>query len=179
LLWIFAGILKWTTKANKVISGLKVIRRLLDQDQFLLVASPQNFGGLYFALPVWYGSSREVYQWRSDTLYFKLLRVTVKNWQRLYPRDMLDTRGRSKPSKFALYLMGSLSLKVYKTKIPSRLYSMITNNEYSIRQTHRKTDFYYASRRRIGRQAISNRINKAVKFFDNKWKDLQSKHEIE
>jgi len=40
---------------------------------------------------------------RLNVMHYKLLRIIIKDWCRLYPREMLDTLGRIRPWNFAKY----------------------------------------------------------------------------
>jgi len=76
-----------------------------------------------------------------------------KDYMRIYPKEMLDLQGRQKPSIIAQYMTGSFLINCYNSGSPTRLHTIIKNNEYRIR-----VHFYDSSRRRIGSQAIFNRL---------------------
>jgi len=82
-------------KSQRMVSGLKVIRHALSEDQFLTVATSQYYGSLYYGLPVWFDSLLQKHKQKMDVLHYKLLRLVIKDWQMLYPREMLDTLGRA------------------------------------------------------------------------------------
>jgi len=54
---------------------------------------------------------------------------------------------------------------------------MMTMNKYNIRHTG-QTRFLYTSVKRIGKQAIGNRIDNVIKSMDNNWKTKTNKDEI-
>jgi len=66
-------------------------------------------------------------------LHFKVLRVAVKDWGRLCPRDMLDTLDRALPHAFAKYTFGSVIMTTMATKYPQRLYNTIVENHFTTR----------------------------------------------
>jgi len=68
------------TRAQRMISGLKVIRSKLTQDQFMKIVTSQYFGALYYGIPVWYDALQKKDKLKMDTLHYKVLRVAVKDW---------------------------------------------------------------------------------------------------
>jgi len=81
--------------------------------------------------------------------------VVIKDWARLFPKEMLYLLARSKPALFASHATNSLFINLYHVKIHTRLHEMMTKNEFNLRRTE-QTYFYDSSRKRIGRQAIGN-----------------------
>jgi len=164
-------------KLQKMISGLKVIRHALTEEQFLTVATAQYYGSLYNGLPVWYHSMQKKHQDKLSVLHYKLLRVVFRDWQMIYPRDLLDTLGRAWPNVMANYSIGSIIINAINHGLPSRLRTMISSNLYTVRRPH-QTRSYDAAKKRIGRQAIGNRTEDIVKLFDTNWTTLSDKHSI-
>jgi len=163
-----------TKKAQKMISGLKVIRGYLGQDDFLKVVTSQYFGAINYAMPVWYEVSSAKHKAKMDVLHYKALRVVIGDWQRLFPREMLDTLGRAKPAKFAQYSTASILIKSYTSGKPKRLAEMIRENEYKISRTN-TIRFFDSSRKRIGYQAIGNRIGNTALLLDDEWTKMTNK----
>jgi len=164
-------------KSQKMISGLKVIRHALTEEQFLTVATAQYYGSLYYGLPVWFHSMQRKHQDKIQVLHYKLLRVVVRDWQMVYPRDLLDTLGRARPIVFANYSVGSIIINAINQGLPSRLCSMISSNLYTVRRPL-QTRSYDAAKKKIGRQAIGNRTDDILKLFDTNWTTLMDKHSI-
>jgi len=73
-------------------------------------------------MPVWYDSMLKKHKLKIDVLHYKLLRVVIKDWQMIYPREMLDTLGRAPPMSFLNYLLGSIIINTINYGLPSRLY---------------------------------------------------------
>jgi len=95
----------------------------------------------------------------------KLLRLAVKDWGRLLPRDMLDTLGRVLPGQLAL---ASIIINTFHSGKPKRLYDLLNVNRYTIRRTG-KIRFYDSSRRKVGRHYLGNGIDDIVMKFCDKW----------
>jgi len=161
-------------KARKMINGLKVIRRSLNQDDTMKVITSQFYGRLFYGISVWHPALTVKQQKKMDILHYKALRVAVKDYMRIFPREMLDLLGRQKPHVIAQYMTGSFLINCYNSRVPSRLFAMIKTNEYVIRRSG-KIRFYDSSKKRIGSQAIFNRLDTIVQRFDDNWTKLKKK----
>jgi len=84
---------------------------------------------------VYIGSSLQMHEKRMDLLHYKLLRVAVKDWRRQYPRNMLDTLGRSKPSKFGHLFIWILVSECLQN-IDTKLIAHKENNQRIYHQTY-------------------------------------------
>jgi len=164
-------------KANRMISGLKIIRPKLSEQQFLQVTTSQYFGKLNYGIAVWYDSLLKKDKRKLDTLHYRALRVAVRDWRRELPRDMLDTLGRARPLTFANYSLGSIIINAYSTGIPERLGTFIRKNQYTRRRSS-EILFYDSSRKKVGRQSIKNRMMSIMNTMDQKWTTLQGKNNI-
>jgi len=132
---------------------------------------------VYYGLPTWYHPLKAKFKKRIEILHYKLLRLVVKDWYRLCPKDMLDTLGRATPDKFADYAVGNVVIKSINNGIPTRLRDEILANMYSLRRSGKLRSFDSA-RKRIGKQAIGNRTDDIIKIFDKRWTTLLSKDDI-
>jgi len=96
---------------------------------------------------------------RQKWIYYtaKQLRMVKRDRQRIYPREILDTIGKAKPGKFVLYSTASILINSYTSGKPKRLSEMLKENEYRIKRTD-SIGFFDASKKKIGFQAISNRL---------------------
>jgi len=108
-----------------MISGLKVIRSKLTQDQFMKMVTSQYFRVFYYGIPVWYDALLKKDKLKMVTRHNKVLRVAVKDWGRLCPRNMLDTLDRVIPQAFAKYAFGSVIVTTMATKYPQRLHNTV------------------------------------------------------
>lgn len=164
-------------KSQRMISGLKIIRHALTESQFTTVATSQYFGSLYYGLPVWYDCLLKVHQQKMDVLHYKLLRIIVKDWRRIFPRDMLDTLGRAPPNAFAKYSTGNVIINTLNHGTPLRLYQTLSANLYQLRRSG-QTRSFDASKKRIGKQSLRNRMDHILQSFTGDWHILVDKHEI-
>jgi len=136
-----------------------------------------SFCSLYYEMLVWYHPSCVKNKNKLEVFHHKLLWVQVKDWDRIYPKSMLNTLGRATPEQFANYSTASAVLNAILTKRPERLLQMIEENKYPIRRTG-KTKFYNTSRRRVGRQSIGNQLNDIFDQLCDNWTKASSKDAI-
>jgi len=150
-------------KAQRMISGLKVIREKLSEEQFLRVATAQYYSAMYYGIQVWLNdSSVKSQKEKLNVLHYKLLRVALMDWKRDFPREMLDLLGRSKPGEFADYSFASTIIKCTISNEPARQAEMIKKNSYNTRRNPDKQKFYNNAMGRVGWQAIWNRMSYIV-----------------
>ncbi len=98
-------------------------------------------------MPVWYTPVlKDKYKQRLSVLHYKPLRLTIKDYERIYPREMLDTIGRAKPDRWALYAMALLIHNVRRTGAPVRLAEEIMRNEFRMRRSE-QPQHYDASKK--------------------------------
>jgi len=90
---------------------------------------------LYSATAVWYSSITIKLQKKIEILHYKAFRIAIKDYGRLFPREMLYFLGRQRPNIIDEYLIGSVFINCCLTVKPSRPYAMIKENEYQIRWT--------------------------------------------
>jgi len=163
-----------TNRAQKMISGLRIIRRTLSQEGIMKVATSQYYGCICYAIAVWYPALTVKFKKKLEILHYKVLRVVIRDWMRIFPKEMLDLLGRQKPEAISNYMTGSLLIKCHNSKKPKRLFEMIKENKYTIRRTG-QICFYDASVKKIGRQS---RLDIIAQRFDNNWQDLETKDSI-
>jgi len=80
----------------------------------------QFFGTLHCEISTWYDSLLKKDKYMLGMLHYRVLRTVVKDWCRVYPRDMLDTLGHAKPHIFAKYSLGSIIINTYTTHRPGK-----------------------------------------------------------
>jgi len=122
----------------------------MNQDQFMKVITSQYFGALYYGIPIWYDALLKKDKLKMDVLHYNALRLAVKDWGRLYPRDMLDTLDRALPNAFAKYALGSVIMTTMATRFPMRLYIMaIMANHFTTRRKTQCPDSLTTQERRL------------------------------
>ncbi len=89
---------------------------------------------------------------------YKLLGVAVCDWKNQISREKLDEIGRARPSVWGKYATPSITIKMLCNKIPVRLHKHIINTMYTTRRNHGVQLLFDDSKRKIGKQAIRNRL---------------------
>jgi len=161
-----------------MISGLKILSQKLDIDQLTKVVTAQYFGVINYAIPVWYDALTWKDKQKMDVLHYKATRVIIKDWEIIYPREILDLIGREKPHIFAEYAKASLVIKVLKSGKPTRLHGFLQENRYQTRRKPDQSRFYNSARKKIGGQSIKNRLDNTFAKLDGNWKTLDSDDSI-
>jgi len=164
-------------KSQRMISGLKIIRSKMNQEQIMKVITSQYFGALYYGISVWYDALLKKDKQKLDVLHYKALRVAVKDWGRLYPRDMLDTLGRALPNAFAKYSLGSVIMTIVATRFPMRLYNVIMENHFTTRRNS-MPQFFDNSAKKVGRQSLRNRMKTLTEKLGEDWTKHKTKESI-
>jgi len=123
---------------------------------------------------MWYPSLIVKFKKELGILQYKSLRIAIKDWMRIFPREILDLLVRQKPGIIADYMTGSTLINCYNSGKPMRLYQMIKDNEYLISHTG-KTHFFDSLSKKIGQQLICNGLDKIVQQFSDEWTNLRTK----
>jgi len=81
----------------------------------------------------------------------------IYHWRR-FSRAELDLIGRARPTTWSQYLLASTTIKAITRKQPTTLANEMGQNMFVERRRSEKPKFYDNSRRKIGRQALRNRL---------------------
>jgi len=91
---------------------------------------------------------------------------------------MLDTLGRSKPWNFAQYAFASTAIKIKWNGQPERLASMIMTTSYQTRRDPDFTRFFINAKKKVGTQAIWNRLHSITEVLGREWDKPKSKDQL-
>ncbi len=86
---------------------------------------------------------------------------------------MLDLIGRPKPSEWVGYAVANLVVSVVDAGRPSRLREKILTNEYIERRRPKDMLFYSSAKKRMGLQAIQNRLSHTMGLVGFDWQYLE------
>jgi hypothetical protein len=146
-------------KLSRLTGGLKFLRNRLTMEQFVKVMTSQYYGTGYYTCQAWLGPhTRKSDLKKLEGMHYKLLRVTVRDWKNRVSRSRLDEIGRAKPSTWGNYAVASIIIKTLRDKVPSRLHDHLTKTMYNTRRNNGIIHFYDDSRRKVGKQAVGNRL---------------------
>jgi hypothetical protein len=155
-----AQVINQCNRANVKLSLMRKIRRNLTMVQFLQIASSQIFGMLYYAAPLWLNSTLGHKLWRKlESLHYRVLRVACNDFKRTKKKQVIDSLcKRATPRMWSRYAVASIAIKILRDEQPIRLRDAIISNMVIERRKQRQGRFFDASRLKIGRQSISNRL---------------------
>ncbi len=158
---------KTTGKTNRMLHGLRKIRRFLDTKQTKQVITSFYFSVLYYGLEVWFHRHlRFDLKQKIRSAHYRALRVIHGNEK----RDVLDTIGRrATPDEWADYSVGKFLARTIIRGKPVRLNEEILQNSYSERRQRGRLFFYDNSVRKVGRQCIKNRLRSVARQMKFDW----------
>lgn len=168
----FDSNLNWSSQVSKVISktnrmlhGLKKIRRHLNRQQSKQVTTSFYFSVLYYGIELWYHRNLAFHlKQKIRSAHYRALRLIHGE----KTRDQLDMEGkRATPDEWANYAAAKLLVKMVQGSTPTRLLEDTLQNSYSERRQPGRLFFYDASSKKIGRQCFKNRlscVSKQMKF---------------
>ena len=108
-----------------------------------------------------------------DVAHYKLLRLAIQDFKKDYPREILDLVGRAKPTEWVGYAVANLVVSVVAAGIPTRLREQILSNEYKERRKPKDTRFFSSAKKRVGLQAIQNRLSHTMGLGRFDWRYLE------
>jgi len=147
-------------KANTCIKRLSIIRKFMTAETLLRLMTTFYFSSVYYGATVWMNPELKEKHWKSlEMVHYRALRLAVGDYRRLRSRDTLNLEcKRATPRQWASYITASTVIKILRSGSPlvikNRLMKTICTNA---RKQHRP-HFFDLSIKKIGRQALSNRI---------------------
>ncbi len=176
---MFDSKLTWNLQVNNVISrtnrmlhGLRKIRRFLNIDQMRQVATAFYFSVLYYGLEVWF-HRHLAYHLRQKVFsaHYRALRLIYGN----RTRDQLDREGkRATPDEVSNFSTAKLLSRMVQLQAPTRLLANTMMNSYSISRQPGRLFFYDSSAKKIGRQCLKNRLSYVSKQMKFKWLEAKN-----
>jgi len=158
-----------------MISGVRVIRHTLNENQFLMMTTSQYYKSLFYGFTcLVFVSALKKHQHKMDISQHKLLKVLIRDWQMIFPRDMLDTLGDEHDQMSSLNNpLAILSTMAYLHALA--VWSTKISTIYTLRRS-RQTRSYNVAKKRT--QAIGSRTDHILQLLDANWTNLLDKHNI-
>jgi len=85
-----------------------------------------------------------------DVLHYEAVRVIIKDWERIYLREILDLIGREKPWYYVDYAKASTLIKVNHHQTPKRLFDNFKANKYRTRRNPDVVRFFNSAKKHVG-----------------------------
>jgi hypothetical protein len=154
-------------KTNRMLHGLRRIKKFLKSDQLKTVITSYYFSILYYGIEIWYHRhlSFELKQ-KIRSAHYRALRAAHGD----LPRDQLDViGGRATPDEWADYSLAKMTANIVTTGYPERICELMSENAFFERRQPNRILFWDASARKIGRQSFRNRIQCITKQMKCEW----------
>jgi len=167
--------LEWTRqvsnvvlKTNRMLFGLRTVRKYLTPKQAQQVITAFYFSSLYYGAEVWFHRHLAFHLKRKiRTAHYRALRLV---YGKDNSRDSLDQLSqRASPDEWSNYVVAKLLARMVISGSPVRLCDDILANSYSERRQHGRLFFYDSSKRKIGRQCLRNRIHNITRQMKFEW----------
>ncbi len=172
-------IAKTVNKQSRMTGALKFLRRRLPAQKFLQVLTSQYYGTSYYACQSWLGShTKKIDLKKLEAMHYRMIRISVCDWQNQWSRSSLDQIGRAKPSVWAKYATANLAIKILRDHVPTRLYRHLNETLYYERRSANIIKFYDSSSKRVGKNAIGNRLKNVFDEINNPITLLESNDSI-
>jgi len=147
------------TKARKMNSAMKLVRKKLKLDQFMRVMTCQYYGRCFYGCPIWLNGTTSFMDLRRlNALHYRALRIARRDYKKELSRSDLDMMGRARPTTWSQYLMASATIKAITRETPPFLARESIKNLFIERRKPEMPKFYDDSKKKVGRQAIRNRL---------------------
>ena len=165
---------KVISKNNRILHGLRLIRRHFNKTQMTQILTSFYYSILYYGIEVWYHRGLSFHlKHKIKSAHYRAMRVIYGN----LGREELDEIGRrATPDEWSNYALGKFLAKMIITTSPGRLCKSSVVNAYSVRRQPGRLMFFDSSTRKIGRQALKNRVTPIANQMKFKWlhSDLDS-----
>ncbi len=140
------------TKTNRMLHGLRRIRRHLSTKHATQVMTSFYFSILYYGAEVWLHRHLSFHlKQKIRSAHYRAMRVVHGNLS----RDELDIVGtRANPDEWADYSLSKLLARMIITGQPKRLMKSTMVNSFSERRQPNRLFFYDDSAKKIGRQVL-------------------------
>ncbi len=153
-------------RTNRMLFGLKKIRRFLDVPQCKQVVTSFYYSVLYYGFEVWHHRHLASHLKRKiKSAHYRALRLI---FGKATSRDQLDNE-RASPEELARYLEAKLAVKVVNKKSPTRLYDEMMRQAYSERRQPGRLQFFDTSKKMMGRQIFRNRLQQVSNQMKFQW----------
>jgi hypothetical protein len=162
-------------KGKGLISAFKHVRKYLTEPQFLKSVTCNFYSSVYYGASIWLSNCKATHKAKLTLLHFRLLRTACKDYRNKIPRADLTTRClRATPLEWSRCTSASVAIKTIRDKQPEVLHDILKRTYFAERRNLAKGMFFDASRTRMGRQSLQNRLQH-IKHLKVPWNEEDSK----
>jgi len=164
----FQSDLKWNVHVEAVLSKIRTklallrkIRKDLDLDQYLKIATSQLYSQMYYASPVWLNETLGSDQWKKlRSMHYRILRAGTRDFKQRTSKKVLDVQcKRATPKMWSHYSTNTIAIKILRDRSPLYLFNLIMETYYAERRKPDHAKFFDNSRGKIGKHRLCNRLN--------------------
>ncbi len=155
-------------RTNRVMHGLKLIRRYVSKDQARVIVTAYYFSILYYGCEVWLHKHLSFHlKQKIRSCHYKALRLIYGTT--LSREELNVISQRATPDEWADYSIAKATARMVLSAQPKRLLCGVLMNAYSERRQQGRLFFYDDSQRKIGRQRLRNRLQSVSRMMKFKW----------
>jgi len=178
---LFNQNLKWSDHVEKnlnscqrVLHGLKVVRKYFTIEKFLQILTSFLFSKLFYSCEIWsYDILSFECKRKIDSFYYKACRVALNDFENTMSRpDINNIVKRATPEEFSKYACARTVINSYNAENGSIIQSICNKTKYSINRKTGRYFFYDSSRCKVEKNSIENRIDHIFKEIDFPWLNL-------
>jgi len=172
--------LKWNYHIEKTINscqrimhGLKIIRKYLSTEKFQQIVTCFLFSKLFYAYEIWsynildFDSKRKI-----NSFYYKVCRMILNDFECKISRNVIDvTIKRATPNEFSKYCCARTVINAFNSKTHSPIKDICNNNKYEIARKPGRYFFFDSSKNKAEKNSIENRIDEAFKEINFQWQN--------
>lgn len=171
-------VLKNINNCQKILHGLRMVRKFFDeQKHFSQITTSFLFSKLFYGVEVWsYDLLRYNTRSKLDSFYYKACRLILKDYENRLSRQTIDNQiKRATPKQISDYSLARTIIKTYTTP-NSPLMPICKRSSYKLTRLPNRVLFYDASKNKIGKNCLNNRIHEISKKLTFDWlnRDFES-----
>lgn len=141
-------------KTKQKLSMLKKIRRNLDLQQFLRIATTQIYCPVQLSETL-----RSDYWHRLKSLHYKVLRASVRDLKQRVPKSTLDQRCKRVSLKtWSLFSMPSIVIKAQRDRSPNFINEVTNETIHTTWRQPVKAHLYNNSKGKVGKHCLCKQL---------------------
>ncbi len=155
-------------RTNRIMHGLKGVRKYVDVSQAKQIVTAFYFSVLFYGCEVWLHKHLSFHlKQKVRSAHYRALRLIYG--QQLTRDELDDVSQRSTPDEWSDYSIAKMVSTMVITGAPSRLRQSVMENSYAEGRKEGQLFFYDTSQRKIGRQRLKNRLTVVCRQMKFEW----------
>ena len=147
------------SKGKKLVSNFKVLRRYLNEEQFLKAASANYYGTIFYGACIWFDQAKAKFKDKLQALHFRLLNTAVRDHgMKLTHQQLTERCRRATPKEWTNFVTASKVMKIVRDTQPIELHQLIMKNYFEEYRYPGVGLFFDSSKSKQGAQSLENRL---------------------